>query len=49
VEPDPHNGETGDQSFDQREECAIWSDDPNLIAKSKVYFEEIFMKGKKLS
>jgi hypothetical protein len=37
------------ESFDQREECAIWSNDPNLVVKGKVYFEDIFKKGKKLS
>lgn len=37
------------ESFDQREECAIWSDDPNLVVKGKICFAEIFKKGKKLS
>lgn len=37
------------ESFDQREECAIWSDDPNLVVKGKACFEDLFKKGKKLS
>jgi phosphatidylserine/phosphatidylglycerophosphate/cardiolipin synthase-like enzyme len=34
------------ESFDQREECAIWSDDPSLVIRAKVCFEELFKSGK---
>lgn len=34
------------ESFDQREECAIWSNDPSLVIRAKVCFENLFKKGK---
>lgn len=36
------------ESFDQREECAIWSNDPSLVIRAKVWFENLFKTGKQL-
>ena len=36
------------ESFDQREECAIWSNDPSLVIRAKVCFENLFKTGKQL-
>jgi hypothetical protein len=34
------------ESFDQREECAVWSNDPSLVIRAKVFFEALFKSGK---
>jgi len=36
------------ESFDQREECAVWSNDPSLVIRAKIWFENLFKRGKPL-